>query len=58
MRGRIKDKNGETARRIAEMFHDPIRNQIKPDSHSLVEELAHIGQHREHCNNLLLNKQI
>lgn len=45
MRGRINDKNGETARRIAEFFHDPIQNQIKPDSHSLVEELANIGQH-------------
>jgi asparagine synthase (glutamine-hydrolysing) len=45
MRGRIEDKNGETARRIAEFFRDPIRNRIKPDSHSLVEELTHIGQH-------------
>ncbi len=45
MRERVGNKNGETARRIAEFFHDPIRDQIMPDSNSLVEQLAHIGQH-------------
>lgn len=45
MRERIGNRNGETARRIAEFFHDPIRSQILPDSDSLVEELARIGQH-------------